>query len=206
LLNAFPYRLFSSNFAVIIKHSEAIFHMNVRPASFSRSAFMVVILELIAASLASGGTLTLNSRSFADQQSIPARYTCAGRNESPALSWSGVPKETRSLVLMVDDPDAPMGTFVHWLVYNISPTTEDLPANVLPSTPLNGGEQGINGRGETGYAGPCPPPGTPHHYHFRLYAVDQRLGLQPGANAAQVQSALKEHVLATTELIGIFGR
>jgi hypothetical protein len=99
-----------------------------------------------------------------------------------------------------------MGTFVHWVVYNMSPTTEGLPENVHPTTPLSGGEQGVNGRGEPGYAAPCPPPGTPHHYHFRLYAVDQELDLKPVGNAAQVQSALKGHVLGTADLIGVFGR
>jgi Raf kinase inhibitor-like YbhB/YbcL family protein len=180
--------------------------MKSKHANFASGAILFGILQIVASSSARGTTLTLTSPSFVDGQSIPARYTCSGANESPALRWSGVPKETRSLVLMVEDPDAPMGTFVHWNVYDISPKTAGLSENARSSAQLGGGEQGINGRGEAAYAAPCPPPGKPHHYHFRLFAVDQNLGLQSGAPVDQVRTALNGHVLATADLVGIFGR
>lgn len=148
---------------------------------------------------------TVTSSDFGKGATIPERYTCSGLNTSPNLEWSGVPNGTRSLALIVEDPDAPEGTFVHWVIYNLSPDTKQLPQGISSS---NGsiGEQGINGRGETGYTGPCPPSGKPHHYHFQLYALDQKLQLGPGATEAQVQSAMKGHVIGKAELVGIFGR
>jgi Raf kinase inhibitor-like YbhB/YbcL family protein len=148
----------------------------------------------------------LSSPSFVNGATIPDSYTCSGANNSPALQWSGAPKETRSLALIVDDPDAPMGTFVHWLFYNLSATSSGLPEGVAPTGSVDEGQQGTNGRGESGYTGPCPPPGKPHHYHFHLYALDRKLDLKPGARAAEVEAALKGHVLARTELVGMFGR
>jgi Raf kinase inhibitor-like YbhB/YbcL family protein len=151
-------------------------------------------------------SLALKSSAFQNGASIPAPYTCSGLNTSPALEWSGVPSGTSSLVLILDDPDAPGGTFVHWVVYNMSPTTEELPEGVAAPVSVRNGEQGANGRAEIGYTGPCPPPGNPHHYHFRLYALDRKLQLGPGATAEQVETAMKGHVLVSTELVGIFER
>jgi Raf kinase inhibitor-like YbhB/YbcL family protein len=155
-------------------------------------------------SAAADPSLVLMSSAFKNGETIPERCTCSGLNKSPALEWRGIPRGTRSLVLILDDPDAPGGTFVHWVVYNLSPTNKELPEGLSASAP--NGEQGENGRGEIGYTGPCPPPGQPHHYHFRLYALDRMLELKPGATAQHVESALTGHVLDSTELIGIFER
>jgi Raf kinase inhibitor-like YbhB/YbcL family protein len=154
----------------------------------------------------SGPTLALTSSAFENGGTIPEQYTCSGHNESPALQWTGVPGGTRSLALILDDPDAPMGTFVHWVVYNLSPTATGLPEGVLGTASVADGEQGVNGRGAIGYTGPCPPPGKPHHYHFRLCALDQKLELKAGATAHQVEAAIKGHVLGSAELVGIFAR
>jgi Raf kinase inhibitor-like YbhB/YbcL family protein len=149
-------------------------------------------------------SLTLTSPTFKSGAAIPERFTCSGSNESPALEWRAVPDGTRSLALVLEDPDAPMGPFVHWVVYNISPAINGLPEGLSPSAA--GSEQGLNGMGKIGYTGPCPPPGTPHHYHFRLYALDQKLELKRGATLQGVEDAMKGHVLERSELVGIFGR
>ena len=151
-------------------------------------------------------TLALVSSAFLTDGAIPQRYTCSGPNVSPELKWTGVPASARSLALIMLDPDAPMGTFVHWVIYNLSPTTSALPEQVSPSASLGDGEQGVNGLGSIVYTGPCPPAGEPHHYHFRLYALDERLNLQKGATAQQLESAIQGHILASTELVGIFQR
>jgi Raf kinase inhibitor-like YbhB/YbcL family protein len=149
-------------------------------------------------------TFSLTSPAFKNGGAIPQPYTCSGLNKSPALAWRGVPSGTRSLALVVSDPDAPGGTFVHWVVYNIPPATDELPEG--GSASIANGEVGVNGRGELGYTGPCPPPGKPHHYHFRLYALDQRLELKGDATAEQLEAAAKGHVLSSTETVGIFER
>jgi len=147
----------------------------------------------------------LSSADFQNGGSIPERFSCDGGNQSPALAWTGIPDRTRSLALIVADPDAPGGIFVHWVVYNLSATTSGL-AEGVPAASVDHAEQGVNGRGELGYAGPCPPPGKPHHYHFRLYALDQKLHLNPGATAAQVEQESKAHIVGSAELVGIFQR
>jgi Raf kinase inhibitor-like YbhB/YbcL family protein len=151
-------------------------------------------------------SLTLTSSAFQNAGAIPERYTCSGHNESPELMWTGVPDGTRSFVLILDDPDAPMGTFTHWVAYNLSATTKVLPEGMPALALVGNGEQGLNGRGEIGYTGPCPPPGKPHHYHFRLYALDEKLELKAEATAQQVEALMKGHVLAQTELVGVFQR
>jgi Raf kinase inhibitor-like YbhB/YbcL family protein len=165
----------------------------------------ILSLQSIAASGSNGG-LRLTSPAFQNGTVIPEVYTCSGLNQSPAISWNGVPADTASLVLIVDDPDAPMGIFVHWVIYNLPPNTKMLPASMPISQSAQGGEQGTNGSGGVGYTGPCPPPGKPHHYHFRLYALDRKLKLEAGATAQEVEAAMDGHVLARTELVGIFER
>jgi Raf kinase inhibitor-like YbhB/YbcL family protein len=165
-----------------------------------------VFFGLPAFSEADLSVFTLTSSDFQNGARIPERYTCSGGNQSPALEWGHLPGRTRSLALIVDDPDAPLGTFVHWVVYNIAPTMKGMPEGAAPSGAENGGEQGVNGRGEIGYTGPCPPSGKPHHYHFRLYALDQDLELKPGATSQQVEDLMKGHILSATELVGIFER
>ncbi len=149
----------------------------------------------------------LASADFAPGAPIPAADTCVGQNRSPELKWRGAPAGVKSFALLVTDPDAPMGVYKHWVVYNLPPSADRLPAD-LPATPTiaGGGVQGTNERGTLGYHGPCPPPGPAHHYHFRLYALDAMLALKPGATADQVTAAMHGHALAATDLVGTFGR
>jgi len=167
---------------------------------------MILPLQTISSAASGDPSLALVSSAFQNAGRIPERCTCSGLNTSPALEWTGIPGGTRSLALILDDPDAPGGTFVHWVVYNITPSSKELPEGMSASAPVINGEQGENGRSEIGYTGPCPPPGAPHHYHFRLYALDQNLQLTPGATAEQVEAAMQGHVLGSTELVGIFER
>ncbi len=139
--------------------------------------------------------------------SIPAAYTCDGANTSPALAWSGAPASTKSFALILDDPDAPSGTFVHWVLYNLPATARSLPASVPKQNQLaEGGSQGRNDFGEIGYGGPCPPGHKPHHYRFVLYALDSSLTLPAGATKLQVEDAIKGHIVARGKLIGAYSR
>ena len=151
-------------------------------------------------------TIGLSSSAFADGGAIPTRYTCDGVDISPPLQWSSVPERTRSLALVVDDPDAPGGTFVHWLIYDLPPDTRRLPEDVPERQTLpSGAAQGVNGAGGVGYMGPCPPSGT-HRYFFRVYALDTELDLAGGATWEGLASVMKEHILAVGRLIGTYRR
>lgn len=151
--------------------------------------------------------LILQSAAFAPNAPIPAVYTCAGKNRSPELSWSGAPAGVKSFALLVTDPDAPMGVYKHWVVYNLPAAANHLPADLPDAASIaGGGVQGTNQRGTIGYHGPCPPPGPAHHYHFRLYALDTMLQLKPGATCDEVEAAMRGHQLAVTDLVGTFGR
>jgi len=146
------------------------------------------------------------SPGFGDGQMIPQENTCDGQDISPELQWAAIPDETRSLALIVDDPDAPSGTFVHWVLYNIPidrhELTEDMPHDeVLP----NGAAQGVNDFGRIGYGGPCPPSGT-HRYYFTLYALDTELALSPGQTKAALLEAMSNHILAKGQLMGRYKR
>jgi Raf kinase inhibitor-like YbhB/YbcL family protein len=151
--------------------------------------------------------IALKSSGFADSAAIPAPYTCAGLDQSPPLRWAGVPARSITLVIIVKDPDAPGGTFVHWVLYNLPATMSGLPAN-LPKTPTltQGAAQGVTGFDRVGYSGPCPPPGPPHHYHFVIYALDVKLHLPPGATVSEVERAAAGHILGEGDLLGTFGR
>lgn len=176
--------------------------MHVKYAPFLASAMIIASIAI-----AQESKLQLRSAAFTNGSLIPNEYTCTGADKSPPLSWTGAPASTRSFALIVDDPDAPMGTFVHWVIYNMDPSTTDLPEGSPRLDPTTkGAKQGVNGLDRIGYKGPCPPPGAPHHYHFRLFALDSPLKLGPGATAARVRQATEGHVLACTELVGIFGR
>lgn len=151
--------------------------------------------------------MELTSTAFSDGKPIPAIHTCEGKDISPPLTWSGVPPGTASLALIVDDPDAPVGTWVHWVLFNLPPSARELPGNVPPTQhPPQGGVQGINDFRKLGYGGPCPPPGKPHRYFFKLYALDRMLELRPGVTKPQVEKEMKQHILATGQLIGIYAR
>ncbi|MEV0178582.1 YbhB/YbcL family Raf kinase inhibitor-like protein [Streptomyces sp. NPDC050625] len=147
--------------------------------------------------------ITVTSTAFTEGGTIPRRHTCDGEDVSPPLAFSGVPTDTTGLVLMMEDPDAPHGTFTHWLVWNIGPRTTELAADQAP----RGATQGRNGFGRTGYGGPCPPRGdSPHHYVVTVYAADRRLDLAPDATPDDVRRALTDHTLATGTLTGRYGR
>jgi Raf kinase inhibitor-like YbhB/YbcL family protein len=146
--------------------------------------------------------LTVSSTAFTDGGTIPRRYTCDGEDVSPPLSFSGLPSGTKGLAVLVEDPDAPHGTFTHWVVFNADPARTPWAAGQLP----RGADQGRNGFRKNGYKGPCPPKGKPHHYVFSGYAADRTLDLPPGASADDVKRALKGHALASGTLTGRYGR
>jgi hypothetical protein len=149
-------------------------------------------------------TLSVSSPAFAPGQAIPIQYSCKGPGVSPPLAWSGAPGGTKSFAVIMDDPDAPMGTFVHWVIYNIPPGSSGLPEGVPTSVKLDDGTlQGSSSAGRTGYMGPCPPSGT-HRYFFRLYALDAVLDQASGAGKEQVLKAMQGHILAQGELMGTF--
>lgn len=147
-------------------------------------------------------TITLTSPAFSFGAVIPAKYTCSGADLSPPTSWSGVPNGAQSLALTVIDPDAPGKPFVHWLVFNLPASLTGLGEGEAPQGSL----QGRNDFGTNRYRGPCPPPGAPHHYQFKVYAVDSKPSLQDGASEAAFQDAIKGHVMAIGELVGTFKR
>jgi Raf kinase inhibitor-like YbhB/YbcL family protein len=172
---------------------------------------MVLLLFALpcTASAQNSPKMSVTSSAFTAGAAIPIGYSCKSPNvESPPLAWKGVPRDAKTLALIVKDPDAPHGTFIHWVVYNLPASLSGLDANVpLTGKLANGGLQGANGLGDIGYKGPCPPPGSaPHHYHFELTALDAALDLKPGATAAQVEEAAKGHVKATGDLVGTFAR
>jgi hypothetical protein len=149
-------------------------------------------------------TLAIQSSSFANGGAIPPKFTCDGANISPDLRWTGVPQGTKSLALVMDDPDAPLG-FTHWLLYQIPPETRELPENLAAQGSPHPAE-GKNNFGDIGYGGPCPPGGKPHHYVFRLYALDLDPHLPPGATRKDLAAALKGHVLAEGQITGLYER
>ena len=150
--------------------------------------------------------MELASPAFTEGSMIPIKYTCDGQDISPPLAWKDVPTGTKSLALISDDPDAPMGTWVHWVAYNIPPNITNLGENVRPEKEFpNGMRQGSNDWPRIGYGGPCPPSGT-HRYYFKLYALDTTLKLEQGATKAQVLQAMKDHVLAEAQLVGKYKR
>ncbi|HUN57222.1 MAG TPA: YbhB/YbcL family Raf kinase inhibitor-like protein [Candidatus Binataceae bacterium] len=178
----------------------------------NRNAYLLIAIFAIAfltnpKSAAAQHNLTLSSPAFANNTNIPVRFTCSGDGISPALAWSDVPPSAKSIALIVKDPDAPSGNFVHWVIFDIPVSVRAMPEGVPPTARTAfGATQGQNGGGETGYTSPCPPPGKDHHYHFRLYALDDNLNLTSDADAAQVETAMHGHILRQTDLVGIFAR
>jgi Raf kinase inhibitor-like YbhB/YbcL family protein len=156
-----------------------------------------------------GGTMSLQifSPAFSAGETIPKKFTCDGPDVSPPLKWNDPPANTQSIALIMDDPDAPVGTWVHWVLYDLPAATRELPEGVPKQEQLSSGaRQGRNDFGKIGYGGPCPPAGKPHRYFFKLYALDAKLGLKAGATKADVERAMKGHVLAQGELVGRYGR
>jgi len=150
--------------------------------------------------------LKVTSSAFKEGEMIPKKYTCDDRDVSPPLAWGQTPPGTKSAALICDDPDAPMGTWVHWVLFNVPAGTHELPENVAPEKTLAFGErQGKNSWGKIGYGGPCPPGGT-HRYYFKLYALDTVLNLESGSTKAQLLAAMKGHILAEGQLMGKYKR
>jgi Raf kinase inhibitor-like YbhB/YbcL family protein len=149
----------------------------------------------------------LQSPAFAPGGEIPATYTCDVRDRSPALRWTAPPTNTKGFALIVDDPDAPVSTWVHWVLYAIAATTRELPEGVRAEGSVPGiGTQGVNDFGKVGYGGPCPPRGPAHRYFFRLYALDAALSLPPRATKADLLKAIEGHVLGQAGLMGRYQR
>ena len=150
-------------------------------------------------------SLQLTSSSFETDAAIPAKYTCDGEDLSPALAWNAPPAATKGFALVMDDPDAPNKTVVHWVIYDIPAATRKLPEGVAQDPKLTDGSlQGKNSHGKIGYSGPCPPHGVVHHYFFKLYALDKSTGLKAGATKAQLEVAIKGRILGKAQLIGRF--
>lgn len=145
--------------------------------------------------------IELSSPAFENNSVIPRRYTCQGEDLSPQLDWTGVPSQARSLALIVDDPDAPGNTWLHWLLFDLPPDLAGLPENAIGI-----GTGGLNDFGKNTYGGPCPPKGKVHHYYFRLYALDSTLGLNTGAARSDVEAAMQGHIIAQGHLVGIYSR
>ncbi|MEW6218440.1 MAG: YbhB/YbcL family Raf kinase inhibitor-like protein [Thermodesulfobacteriota bacterium] len=151
--------------------------------------------------------LSLTTTAFVANGEIPEKHTCDDADQSPALTWAGVPAAAKSLVLVVDDPDAPAGTWTHWLLFNLPATEVGLAEGVPAKKELpNRARQGLNDFRRIGYGGPCPPRGKSHRYFFRLYALDSLLDLAPGATRSEVLSAIKGRILAQAELMGTYQR
>jgi Raf kinase inhibitor-like YbhB/YbcL family protein len=152
-------------------------------------------------------TFHLTSTAFSDGEMIPATYSADSADHSPPLAWSGQPPATLSLALVCDDPDAPRGTWVHWVLFNLPGDTGGLPENTPTDGTLAGGaQQGKNDFGKLGYGGPAPPRGKPHRYFFKLYALDAKLKLPAGATKDQLLKAMQGHVLAEARLMGQYKR
>lgn len=155
--------------------------------------------------------MEITSTAFEPGGEIPVEYTCDGADVSPPLKWSELPEGTLSLVVIMDDPDAPAGTWVHWVLYDVSPVGDGLAEGIpekerLDDGAVHGACWGVSSFSRFGYHGPCPPPGKPHRYRFKLYALDGRLGLSPRKSVKEVESAMRGHVLAEATLTGHYGR
>jgi len=150
--------------------------------------------------------IKIRSSAFSEGEMIPKKYTCDGENISPPLEWTGVPDGTKSLALICDDPDAPVGTWVHWVLFNIPTATNELSGNI-PSKKIleNSAKHGINDFRKLGYGGPCPPGGT-HRYYFKIYALDTEINLNSGISKAQLLEAMEGHILAEGQLMGRYKR
>lgn len=150
--------------------------------------------------------MRITSSAFREGELIPKKYTCDGSNVSPPLFWTEVPPKTTTFALISDDPDAPRGTWVHWVIFNIPFSVSEFPENILKTRTIpNGAKQGINDSRGIGYDGPCPPSGI-HRYYFKLYALDRELALEPGCTKSDLEKAMQEHILGQAEVMGRYKR
>ncbi len=170
-------------------------------------SFGLGVVDSAAADHAKKPNMKLTSTAFQEGGSIPAKYTCEGPNVSPPLAWEAAPPGTKTVALIADDPDAPHGTWVHWVLYDLPANATELAEDTPKTQYLTGGaKQGLNDFKHLGYGGPCPPPGKPHRYFFKIYALDAELGLKPGASKKDVEGAMQKHILAQGQLMGTFQR
>jgi Raf kinase inhibitor-like YbhB/YbcL family protein len=175
-------------------------------------AGLCLVLGLAAASSnaadkAGKDRMQLTSTAFTEGAAIPAKHSCDAKNVSPPLKWSGMPAGAKSLALIVDDPDAPSGTWVHWVLYDLPAAASELPEDMAKSQYVTGGaKQGLNDFRHLGYGGPCPPPGKPHRYFFKLYALDAVLDLKPGLTKRDLEKAMEGHILDRAQLLGTYQR
>ena len=152
-------------------------------------------------------SFSISSPSFQNGKDIPKKFTCDGEDVSPALSWTDPPQGSKSFALIADDPDAPRGTWTHWVLFDLPSTTTTLPEGVPKVGDLaGGGRQGVNDFPKIGYGGPCPPPGKPHRYFFKLYALDSQLNLKAGASKQEVEQSMQNHILGKAEVMGKYAR
>lgn len=170
-------------------------------AKLKRSGKSMILAASLVFQIVKGECMELTSSSFKQANPIPSLYTCEGKNISPPLAWKGAPDGTKSFVIIVDDPDAPSKTWVHWVLYNIPESVHE----ATEGNPPEKGFQGTNDFGKTGYGGPCPPSGV-HRYFFKLYALDQVLNIPHGGSKEQVEKAMEGHILDQTELVGTYAK
>lgn len=192
------------------------FRNTLRFQTFFVAVFLMAVLSLpcstLANRLSSSGaeadmSFTISSPSFSSGGAIPAKFTCSGADLSPELKWNDPPTGTKSFALLADDPDAPAGNWNHWTIWNLPANLSSLPQGFSKDARLSDGtEQGKNDFHKTGYNGPCPPPGKPHRYYFKVFALDTTLNLKAGAMKRDLESAMKGHILAQAEWMGRFGR
>jgi Raf kinase inhibitor-like YbhB/YbcL family protein len=186
--------------------------MSTRERAFLTFVMIVLVAvnfmgPLSAAENSGRRALELKSSAFQSGGDIPRKHTCDANDVSPQLSWSKAPAGTRAFALIVDDPDAPAGTWVHWVIYDLPADTKELAEGVPTTEALtNGAKQGTNDFRKIGYGGPCPPPGLPHRYFFKLYALDVPTGLKTRASKQQLLKAIENHVLGEAEMIGRYKR
>ena len=197
----------------LVTTEKAVFRPRLsKRAAVTAFCFVGFVLGLTVVNYAVGeGTgkdkMQLTSSAFTEGAAIPAKHTCDAKNVSPALKWTGVPAGARSLALIADDPDAPSGTWVHWILYDLAPTVSELPEDVPKSKSIAGGaKQGLNDFQQLGYGGPCPPRGKPHRYFFKLYALDAQLDLKPGLTKKEVERGMEKHIVAQAQLMGTYQR
>lgn len=176
---------------------------NVSPIILSTALLLCAVMI----TNANAAGFELSSADLNGDEPIPPEFSCKGANRSPALQWQGVPAKAKSLALIVSDPDAPGGTFIHWVLYGLAANSTGLAAGQPAGPQLpSGAYQGTNAFGHRAYDGPCPPPGRVHHYHFRLLALDSPGDSTPGESAEQVESSAKGHIVGEAELAGTFQR
>ena len=173
----------------------------LRVALFSPFTISLLFYSSFRTEAANMGTLKITSTAFSHNEMIPMKYTCDGSDMNPLLAIEGIPENAKTLALIVDDPDAPRGAWVHWVVWNIDPKTKEIAEGSVPKGAL----QGMNDFRKLDYGGPCPPSGT-HRYFFKLYALDTLLNLEKGSTKADLEKSMKGHILAQAEIIGLYRR